>query len=96
MKNKQKESRLVHRILKYLNSRPKCKAVKNHGSVYTQKGRPDIDVSDNGQHGVIEVKIYPEKPTLIQWKRLNEWEKAGSQTLIAYNLDQVKEYYPDK
>lgn len=96
MKTNQRESILVHKILKYLNSRPKCKAVKNHGSVYTEKGRPDIDVSDNGQHGVIEVKIAPEKPTIIQWKRLNEWEKAGSKTLVAYNLEQVKTYYPGK
>ena len=58
-------------------------------------GRPDIDVSDHGRHGVIEVKIYPEVPTPIQYKRLREWEAAGSQTLVAYSLDQVKEQYPD-
>ena len=94
MKNKQKESRLVNRILKYLNARDKCKAVKNHGSIYSEKGRPDIDVSDSGQHGVIEVKVWPDKPTVIQWKRLEEWDLAGSKTLVAYDLDQVKQRYP--
>jgi len=96
MKSKQKESLLVKQILVYLNGRDSCKAVKNHGSIYAEIGRPDIDVSDNGQHGVIEVKIYPDAPTPIQWKRLKEWAAAGSKMLVAYNLEQVKEQYPDK
>lgn len=94
MKRRVRESRLVFNILRYLNSRDKCKAIKNHGSIYSEKGRPDIDVSDNGQHGVIEVKIWPDEPGAIQWKRLKEWELAGSKTLVAYDLDQVKQRYP--
>jgi len=93
MKVRQAESRLVHRILKYLNGLPSCKAVKNHGSIYSEKGRPDIDVSHHGRHGVIEVKIAPEEPTVIQWKRLDQWHLAGSRTMVAYDLEQVKNKY---
>jgi len=88
------EKTLVNKIVKYLNSRDCCKAEKNHGSIYSKRGRPDIDVSDHGRHGVIEVKIHPNKTTEIQKKQLKEWEKAGSQTLVAYDLDQVKQQYP--
>jgi len=88
-----RETPLVKRIVKYLNSLPECKAEKNHGSIYSKKGRPDIDVSHKGKHGVIEVKIWPKKPTRLQEKQLMEWSKAGSKTLVAYTLDQVKQQY---
>jgi hypothetical protein len=94
MKNRQKESRLTSRILKYLNSRDNCKAIKNHGSIFSEKGRPDIDLSDNGRHGVIEVKIWPEKPSIIQRKRLKQWRLAGSRIMVAYSLERVKQRYP--
>ncbi len=94
MKNKILEKNLVNKILKYLNSRPNTKAEKNHGSIYSTAGRPDIDVSYHGWHGVIEVKVKPNKPTALQVKQLRDWEEAGSKTLVAYSLEDVIEQYP--
>lgn len=73
---------------------PDCKAEKNHGSPYMKRGRPDIDVSYHGRHGVIEAKIWPNRPTAAQYKQLREWAEAGSITLIAYDLEQVKQEFP--
>lgn len=88
------EKTLVKQIVKYLNSIEGCKAEKNHGSPYMKRGRPDIDVSYHGRHGVIEAKIWPNRPTAAQYKQLREWEAAGSITLIAYDLEQVKQEFP--
>lgn len=94
MKKQILEKNLVNKILKYLNSRPNTKAGKNHGSVYSTGGRPDIDVSDNGRHGVIEVKVGRNQLTAIQAKQMRDWEEAGSKTLVAYSLEAVIKQYP--
>jgi len=88
------EKSLVNRTLNYLNQRKHCKAVKNHGSIYSENGRPDIDICDNGQHGVIEMKKLGEKATPIQLKRIRDYAKAGSRAFIVDNFERVKELYP--
>lgn len=90
---KTRESTLTKKILQYLNGMPDCKAEKNHGSPFTKRGRPDINLSYRGRHGVIEVKIWPNKPTVSQVKQLKEWEEAGSIALVAYDLTVVKEHF---
>lgn len=88
------EKSLVNRILNYLNQRHQCKAVKNHGSIYSENGRPDIDVCDQGIHGVLEIKKPGEKATPIQLKRIRDYAKAGSLAYIVDNFERVKELYP--
>jgi hypothetical protein len=82
-----KESSLVERILKTLNSIPKCKAIKRHGSAYGRRGEPDITGSFCGLHFELEVKVPGGKLTKLQELRLKEWEKSGAIVSVVYSVD---------
>lgn len=68
-----------------INALPRGKAVKVHGSVYSEKGTPDIDAMVNGVGYKFECKLPGEKPTAIQSKRLREWAAAGAVTGVIYS-----------
>lgn len=70
---------VVEPVLRYLNSLPNSKAINIHGSVYSERGTPDVVGCINGQMVAFECKrTENEEPTKIQQWRLCEWMKAGA------------------
>lgn len=66
-------------VLKYLNSLPRSKAVNVHGSIYTERGTPDVIGCVDGRMVAFECKRdRTELPTRIQLWRLAEWIRAGA------------------
>lgn len=70
---------VVAPVLKYLNSIPGCKAINIHGSVFSERGTPDIVGCINGRMIAFEAKR-DAKESLedIQEWRLCEWIRAGA------------------
>lgn len=79
-RDKRKEyNGVVEPILSYLNSLPNSKAINIHGSVYTERGTPDIIGCINGQMVCFECKRDDEEDLKkIQKWRLCQWLKAGA------------------
>lgn len=70
---------VVEPVLHYLNSLPNAKAINIHGSIYSERGTPDIIGCISGRLVAFECKRdYTEKPTKIQQWRLSEWLTAGA------------------
>lgn len=70
---------VVEPILSYLNSLPNSKAINIHGSVYSERGTPDVIGCINGRLVAFECKrTADEEPTPIQKWRLSEWIAAGA------------------
>lgn len=68
----QPEARLQKKIVDFLNSLPKTKAEKNHGSAY---GKPKLDISGAcfGRMFQMEVKTSTGKPTKRQLQLIQDW-----------------------
>lgn len=72
-------SGVVAPILRYINSLPCAKAVNVHGSVFSERGTPDVIGSVGGRFVAFECKRSPrEEPTRVQLWRLSEWIRAGA------------------
>ena len=72
-------SGVVEPILRYLNSLPNSKAINIHGSVYTERGTPDVIGCINGRMVAFECKRSDKEDlTKIQKWRLSEWIAAGA------------------
>lgn len=70
---------VVKPILHYLNSLPNTKAINIHGSVFSERGTPDIIGCMFGRVFAFECKRdTTETPTNIQQWRLSEWLIAGA------------------
>ena len=65
-------------ILKYINALPDGKAINIHGSVYTERGTPDVIGSVNGKFVAFECKRDNEELEPIQTARLRQWFRAGA------------------
>lgn len=78
-------------ILKYLNSLPRSKAINIHGSIFSERGTPDIIGCINGRMVAFECKR-DDKEDLekIQKWRLSEWIAAGAVVGGVSDLWQVK------
>lgn len=66
-------------ILKYLNSLPNSKAINIHGSVFSERGTPDIIGSIDGRFIAFECKrdIKEDLDKIQKW-RLGEWLQTGA------------------
>lgn len=70
---------VVEPILHYLNSIPGAKAINIHGSVFSERGTPDVIGSIRGRMVAFECKRdATEEPTEIQKWRLSEWIASGA------------------
>lgn len=70
---------VVKPILDYLNSLPNCKAINIHGSVYSERGTPDVIGCINGRFIAFECKRTDDEDLeKIQKWRLSEWIAAGA------------------
>ena len=72
------EAAIVRRVLAELNSWPKTRAVKMHGSPYSRAGTPDILGCTHGLMFVLEAKSIGKTPSKIQRYELQKWEQAGA------------------
>lgn len=72
-------SGVVEPVLRYLNSIPGAKAINIHGSVFSERGTPDIIGCVNGRMIAFEAKRdAKENLERIQEWRLCEWITAGA------------------
>lgn len=72
-------SAVVTPILKYINSLPNGKAINIHGSVFSERGTPDVLGSIGGRAVAFECKRdATESLEDIQSWRLCEWIRAGA------------------
>lgn len=70
---------VVRPVLRYLNSLPKSKAINIHGSVFSERGTPDVIGCVNGRLVAFECKRdTTEDLEEIQKWRLCEWIAAGA------------------
>lgn len=70
---------VVQPILKYVNSLSDGKAINIHGSIFSERGTPDVVGSIGGRTVVFECKRdAAEDLEDIQKWRLCEWIKAGA------------------
>lgn len=82
---------VVEPILHYLNSLPNSKAINIHGSIFSERGTPDVIGCINGRMVAFECKrTSDEEPTKIQLWRLCEWIKAGAVVGAVSDLSHVK------
>lgn len=66
-------------VLRYLNSLPNGKAINIHGSIFSERGTPDVIGSVNGRFVAFECKrdINEDLEKIQKW-RLSEWIEAGA------------------
>lgn len=78
-------------ILKYLNSLPRSKAINIHGSIFSERGTPDIIGCINGRMVAFECKRdATEDLRKIQKWRLRQWMEAGAVVGGVGSVDDVK------
>lgn len=84
-------SGVVAPILDYLNSIPGGKAINIHGSIFSERGTPDVVGCINGRMVAFECKRdTAEDLTKIQKWRLSEWIAAGAVVGGVSDLSHVK------
>lgn len=72
-------SGVVQPVLRYLNSLPGAKAINIHGSIFSERGTPDVLGCVRGRVVAFECKRdTTEAPRDIQQWRLAEWLAAGA------------------
>ena len=81
---------VVQPVLKYLNSLPSCKAINIHGSVYMERGTPDIICCYKGQMYLFECKATKGRLRPDQILRLQQWHRTGAVVLEVRSLEDVK------
>lgn len=78
-------------ILRYLNSLPNSKAINIHGSIFSERGTPDVIGCVNGRMVAFECKRSNQKELeAIQLWRLCEWLQAGAIVGGVASVDDVK------
>ena len=78
-------------IQKYLNSLPRSKAINIHGSIFSERGTPDIIGCINGRMVAFECKRdATEDLRKIQKWRLCQWMEAGAVVGGVGSVDDVK------
>lgn len=84
-----REAGIYERILKYLNRRPNCRALKYPGLPYGRKGHPDVYGVDSGRPFFFEVKRPGEHPTPAQVAELAAWGRCGAITGVVHSVDEA-------
>lgn len=84
-------SGVVDPVLKYINSLPRSKAINIHGSIFSERGTPDVIGCIQGRMVAFECKRDTEEDLeKIQKWRLSEWMSAGAVVGGVSDLDHVK------
>lgn len=81
---------VVAPVLKYLNALPRSKAINVHGSVFSERGTPDVIGCVGGRMVAFECKRDPGEPLEpIQRWRLAEWLASGAVVGGVSSVDDV-------
>jgi hypothetical protein len=91
-KKRVSENQIKNSVLKYLKTIQGLKCHKR-GASLSQNGEPDITGCYKGLHFEIELKAPGKKPTVLQQKKMDEWEKAGAIVFWADSLQTVKQQF---
>lgn len=91
--NGPRESAIVERILRWLNSLPECYAHKTHGGMFGKAGKPDITGCFRGWRFEIEVKRPGNRPTKLQERELARWAAAGAHVAVVHSLEELQAYF---
>lgn len=84
-------SGVVDPVLKYINSLPGAKAINVHGSIFSERGTPDVIGCIRGRMVAFECKRdATEDLEKIQKWRLSEWLAAGAVVGGVSDLEHVK------
>ena len=84
------EKRIEKAIQGYLDSLG-AYHIKNHGSMYSRAGTPDITACLNGRFIAIEVKQPGGVVSPLQVAHIELIKKAGGVAFVAYSLQETKE-----
>ena len=84
------EKRIENSIQRYLDSLG-AYHIKNHGSVYSRAGTPDITACLNGNFIAIEVKQPGGVVSALQSAHIELIKRAGGVAFVAYSLAEAKE-----
>ncbi len=84
------EKRIENSIKGYLDSLG-AYFIKNHGSIYSRAGTPDITGCLNGRFIGIEVKQPGGRVSALQAAHIELIKKAGGVAFVAYSLEEAKE-----
>ena len=86
------ESKIVKQITRWLDTlKPECKYMKIHGSVFQERGTPDLLIILNGDAFFLEVKVPGKHATEIQLYRMAEWGAAGVTVATVRSLDEAQQ-----
>ena len=88
----QPEARVGRKIADWLNAQGHF-VFKVHGSALMMAGLPDLIVCANSRFVGIEVKMPGNKPSIRQLYVHRQIERSGGTVIVAYNLDDVKEWF---
>lgn len=86
-----KESSIVKRITDWLDTLgPGCKWLKIHGSIYQERGTPDLLVVYHGTPYLWECKTERGKTTKLQAHKMKAWHLAGANTSVIRSLSDAQ------
>lgn len=88
------EKRIEKSIQGYLDSLG-AYHIKNHGSIYSRAGTPDITACLNGRFIGIEVKQPGGRVSALQAAHIELIKQAGGVAFVAYSLEETKEYFKE-
>lgn len=64
---------------------------KRHGTSYSTKGDPDLEILFRGVHIECELKRPGEEPSPLQAHRLEEWRRAGAVVAVVHSVAEMRE-----
>lgn len=67
-------------------------AINRHGSSYTRRGDPDVEVIKDGRCAFMEVKRPGETPTKAQEHRMRELAGAGCPVCVVYSAQDARHF----
>lgn len=89
---RQPESRLVGKILNFLNANYPGYWQKIHGGPFQSRGIPDIIGCHRGRFIGIEVKLDYNEASELQVKNGKAIKKAKGLWMVAYSVEEVKQF----
>ena len=85
-----RESDLILKIKKYLQTLDRCFFWKEHGGQYGTAGIPDIIVCYKGRFIGLEAKVGRNNPTKLQSVTIEQIQNAGGIAVVVRSVDDVK------
>jgi hypothetical protein len=85
------ETNLKRQVMRMLaHDYPMAVVRKRHGSIYSTKGDPDLEILFRGIHIECELKQVGQSPTPLQATRLAEWAQAGAVAACIHTVEEMR------